>query len=90
MSALLLLVLAGYPQVMERKGCATCHLSGHPEANAKALKVFDLSHPHWPRELQEPQLGKVKGRLEGKSATEAEIAEVMRFVEGERRAEKQP
>ncbi|MFT3838208.1 MAG: hypothetical protein QM723_14595 [Myxococcaceae bacterium] len=90
MTALLLLVLTGYPQVMEQKGCATCHLAGHPEANAKALKVFDLKHEHWPRELQEAQVPKVRGRLEGKAATEAEIAEVMRFVEAERRAEKRP
>jgi hypothetical protein len=77
---LVLMVLAGYPQVMDAKGCATCHLGGSTGADPKALKVFDLSHQHWPREIEEGRLVKVKSRLQGKAATEAEISEVIRFI----------
>jgi hypothetical protein len=77
---MLMVALGGYPPVLEAKGCATCHLSGHPEQNAKALAVFDLRHDGWAREIPEASVPKVRGRLVGKGASAAEIEAVMKFI----------
>jgi cytochrome c peroxidase len=81
--------LAANPAALEEHGCTTCHDSSNPERNEKALKVFDLDQPGWPRQLSERRVPSVRKRLEQKGATSAELAEVQAFLE-RARAQQEP
>jgi hypothetical protein len=73
--------LAANPAALDEHGCTSCHDGSSPERLEKALKVFDLDQPGWPRQLSERRVPVVRLRLEAKGATSAELAEVQAFIE---------
>jgi hypothetical protein len=73
--------LAANPAALDEHGCTGCHDGASPERNEKALKVFDLDQPGWPRQLTERRVPIVRQRLQGKGATSAELAEVQAFID---------
>jgi hypothetical protein len=76
--------------VLQRE-CGTCHNRALKTANAKALKIFDLTKGDFAAEMSEPQLSSAKSRLASdlkedatpRDVPKADQERFARFVEAE-------
>ncbi|HEX5010705.1 MAG TPA: hypothetical protein VFY71_09905 [Planctomycetota bacterium] len=50
-----------------RSSCGTCHTTSSPQANPKALAIYDLDHPDWGATMSRAQLESFRRRVAGKA-----------------------
>jgi len=50
-----------------RSSCGTCHTASSPQANPKALAIYDLDHADWGATMSRTQLESFRKRVAGKA-----------------------
>ena len=59
--------LADQAREIIRSSCGTCHTTSSPQANPKALAIYDLDQPDWGATMSRAQLDSFSKRVAGKA-----------------------
>jgi mono/diheme cytochrome c family protein len=59
--------LADQAREIIRSSCGTCHTTSSPQANPKALAIYDLERPDWGATMSRAQLDSFARRVAGKA-----------------------
>jgi mono/diheme cytochrome c family protein len=59
--------LADQAREIIRPTCGTCHTTSSPQANPKALAIYDLDRPDWGATMSRAQLDSFRKRVAGKA-----------------------
>jgi hypothetical protein len=71
----------GAREVLQARGCGSCHDSAISTGNPGALAVYDLHDQDWPGRMSDERLPKLMTRLRGAPAADRMI--VKRFIAAE-------
>jgi len=67
--------------VLQARGCGSCHDTAVSTEHPAALAVYDLHEPDWPARMSDERLPKLMSRLKSAPASDREV--VKRFIAAE-------
>jgi len=82
--------LADQAREIIRSSCGTCHTTSSPQANPKALAIYDLERPDWGATMSRAQLDSFGKRVAGKAEWAGEPRATLDAYVAELRARSTP